>query len=240
MALRVLRVLTAALLGASGVLMFAASWQRWADYCRWGNVDIGLCGEREDHRYDFVAPVDPWEPVGQAAELAGWSMLLVAFALALMPWALTGRRPGVFSSVALIGAVLAQAAMGVATLRSGLAGIPVEPIGSGLAVYVWLLVPPVLLGRFAVAARGWPRAAAVLLVLATPLVAGLTYAIGSYDARPWYEAMSGAFTVAAGLCLLVAAAFSSSSQTKESAATVAPPAHTGGVPPPNPQPRDAP
>ena len=235
MALRVLRVVVGALLGASGVLLFAGSWQRWAEGCRWGNVDVGLCGEREDHLYDFVAPVDPWEPVGNAAQLAGWSMLLVALVFALMPWALTGRRPGIFSAVALIGAVLAQAAMGVATLRSGLAGIPVDPIGSGPIDYVWFLVPPVLLARFAVAAHGWTRAAAILMVLATPLVAGLTYAIGSWDARPWYEAMSAAFTVAAGLFLLAAAAFSRRLDTHEGTATGAPSAHeSSGAPPPTP------
>ena len=235
MALRVLRVVVGALLGASGVLLFAGSWQRWAEGCRWGNVDVGLCGEREDHLYDFVAPVDPWEPVGNAAQLAGWSMLLVALAFALMPWALTGRRPGNFSAVALTGVVLAQAALGVANLHSGVAGVPVEPIGSSLAIYVWAFVPPVLLIRFAVAAQGWTRVAAVLLVLGSPLVAAFTYAIGSYDARPWNEAMSAAFTVAAALCLLAAAAFSSRPDTNKGTATGAPPAHeSSGAPPPTP------
>lgn len=208
-----------ALLGASGALMFAASWQRWAEGCTWGNVDLSLCGRREDHLYDFVAPVDPWEPVGNAAQLAGWSMLLLALTFVLLPWALTGRRPGIVSAAALVGAVLAQAAVGAATIRSGLAGSPVEPIGSNLAVDVWALVPPALLVRFAVAARGWTLAAALLLTAASPLVAGFTYAIGSYDARPWYEAISGAFIVAAGLCMLLAAAFSRPSETTGSAAT---------------------
>ena len=34
--------------------------------------------------------------------------------------------------------------------------------------------------------------------MASPLVAGFTYAVGSYDARPWWEAVSGLLTVVAG------------------------------------------
>jgi hypothetical protein len=44
----------------------------------------------------------------------------------------------------------------------------------------------------------------VLLILASPLVAFFTYAIGPFDARPWWEAVSGLLTCAAGTCLLVA------------------------------------
>ena len=128
MALGVLRVGVGALLGASGALMYAASWQRWAGACPWGDVHGRLCSSRQDHLYDFVAPTAPWEPVGDAAQPAGWSLLVLALAFVLLPWALTGRRPGVFSAAALVCAVLALGAVGVATLRSGLAGIVVDPI----------------------------------------------------------------------------------------------------------------
>jgi hypothetical protein len=77
----------------------------------------------------------------------------------------------------------------------------------GWSLGAWLIGPPVLLVSFAIGARGWARAASVLLVLASPLVASLTYAIGDYDARPWWEAVSGSITAAAGVCLLVAAAW---------------------------------
>ena len=59
MALRVLRVGVGVLLGASGALMYAASWQRWAGACPWGDNDSGPCSFRQDHRYDFVAPSAP-------------------------------------------------------------------------------------------------------------------------------------------------------------------------------------
>ena len=216
MVLRFLTVGVGMLLGASGALMYAASWQRWAGACPWGDAESGRCLDPQDHRYDFLAPSAPWEPVGNAAQLAGWSLLVLALAFALLPWALTGRRPGVFSAIALVGAVLALCAVGVATLRSGLAGSVVHPITGSLALFVWLFVPPVLLIRFAVAARGWSLAAAVWLVLASPVVAAFSYAVGPYDAQPWWEGISGLLTASAGLCLLGAAAFGSRSRTQES------------------------
>ena len=202
------------LLVASGALMYAASWQRWAGACSWPDTEGALCTGRQDHLYDFVAPSAPWEPVGEAAQLAGASLLVLALALVLLPWALTGRRPRVISTVVLAGAVLALAAVGVATLRSGLTGGVVQPGFPDLTLYVWLLVTPALLVRFAVAARGWALAAAVCLVLGTPLVAAFSYAVGPYDAQPWWEAISGLLTAVAGLCLWGAAAFSSRPRTR--------------------------
>jgi hypothetical protein len=224
MALRVLRVAVGLLLGASGALMYAASWQRWGGACGWHQSEGALCNIRQDHLYDFVPPAAPWKPVGDAAQLGGWSLLVLAAAFVVLPWALTGRRPGAVSAAVLVGGVLALAVMGVATLRSGLSGSVVDPISGDLALYVWLLVPPVLLVRFAIAARGWTLAAAACLVLAAPLVAAFSYAIGSFDARPWWEAISGLFTVTAGVCLLMAAAFSRRFRTPESTVATCSPA----------------
>ncbi|MET0789266.1 MAG: hypothetical protein ABWY33_08490 [Cellulomonas sp.] len=229
MALRVLRVVVGVLLGVSGALMCAASWQRWGGACPWvGGVDDTLCALRQDHLYDFLAPTLPWEPVGAAAQLAGWSLLVLALAFGPLPWALLGRRPGIVSAVALLGAVLATGAVGVATVRSGLTGGVVEPVVADLTLFVWALVPPALLVRFAVAVRGWPRVAAVLLILATPLVASVSYAIGPFDAQPWWEAVGGLLTAAAGLCLLAAAAFGGRSPTHERTVRRASPALAGG------------
>ena len=203
--MRILRAGVGLMLVAAGALIYAASWQRWAGACAWGQDGGGACLARQDHLYDFVAPTSPWEPVGNAAQLAGGSLLVAALALALLPWALTGRRPGTVTGVALSGAVLAQVSVGAATLISGLSGEVVRPAIAALAVYLWILWPPALLVRFAIPARGWARAACVFLVLASPLVAALSYAIGPYDAEPWWEATSGTLTVVGGVCLLVAA-----------------------------------
>ena len=144
MVLRVLRVGAGLLLVTSGALMYAASWQRWAGVCPWGDDDGARCSVRQDHRYDFVAPSAPWEPVGEAAQLAGWSLLVLALAFALLPWALTGRRPRVASAVALVGAVLALGDSGrrhpplrIRRQRRP-AGRAVDP-----ALFVWLSLPPV-------------------------------------------------------------------------------------------------
>jgi hypothetical protein len=229
MALRILRVAVGALLGASGALMYAASWQRWSGACPWGDREGALCTIRQDHLYDFVAPAAPWQPVGDAAQLAGWSLLVLGLAFVLLPWALTGRRPDVVSAAALVASALVLGDVGIATLGSGLAGSVVSPIAGGLTLYVWLFVPPVLLVRFAFAARGWTLAAALALVLATPLVAAFSYAVGPYDAQPWWEAISGLLTVTAGLCLMGAAAFSSRSRTNASAVSLVAPAPAGGA-----------
>jgi hypothetical protein len=63
-----------------------------------------------------------------------------------------------------------------------------------------------LFAGVAVFSRGWASgAAALLLILASPLVAFFTYAIGPWDAQPWWEAISGLLTCGAGACVLVEA-----------------------------------
>ena len=192
MALRMLRVLTGVLLSGSGALLFAASWQRWGGVCTGDSgTRAPACEVREDHLYDFLPPMEPWEPTGSAAELGGLSLLVLAVALALLPWALTARRPGRHSSVALIASELALVAVAVATLRSGLSGEVVAPPLGNWTVAVWLFGPPILVSRWALDAYGWALAAAVVLVLSRPIVAAFSYAVGSYDSRPWWEAIPG-------------------------------------------------
>jgi hypothetical protein len=196
---------TALVLIASGALLHAASWQRWAGYCPWGSrVETRSCNERMDHLYDFLGVVDPWTPVGDAAVLAGFSMLVVALAYLLLPWALLGRPP-IVVTVAVLACALAMADVGLATVQAGRVGGGVEPVMGTGAFIVWGWGSTVVLVRLAVLAHGWLRATAILLTLATPLVAFHTYAVGSFDANPWWEAYCGDLTAFAGLCLLVAA-----------------------------------
>jgi hypothetical protein len=207
MVLRIVRVGAATTLMASGALLYAASWQRWAGACPWGgDQETRACETRMDHLYDFLPPLDPWMPAGVAAQLAGASLLVLAAALLPLPWALTGRKPGRASAVALLATVLIVVLVGLATLRSGLDGAVVSPVGSNVTVLLWVLVPPFLFGYLAVLSHGWASgAAAVLLILASPLVSGFTYAIGPWDAQPWWEAISGLLTCGAGACVLVEA-----------------------------------
>jgi hypothetical protein len=202
---RWIRAVVALALLASGVLLHAASWQRWAGACPFPEgPETRPCDVRQDHLYDFLVVAHPWQPVGTAAEQAGAALLLLAFALLLAPWALL-VRPGVYATVALLASALTYAGVGTATLRSGLSGEVVDPLLGNAAFSLWFLVPTPVLVWIAVRARGWARAAAVFLVLASPMVMSLSYAIGPFDANPWYEAYSGDLTVIAGLCLLVAA-----------------------------------
>ncbi|MCB0906698.1 MAG: hypothetical protein KDB63_06220 [Nocardioidaceae bacterium] len=190
--------MTGLALGVSGTLMLAASAQRWAGACAWGDGDAATCLVRQDHLYDFIAPTAPWHPVGAAATLAAWSMLALALAVLALPQALLGRRPGFVTLAATLATVLTVTNAGVATLRSSAAGVVVPPLAGGATLLAWVLLPPALFIGLAVAAQGSARAAALSLVMASPLVAGFTYAVGSYDARPWWEAVSGLLTVVAG------------------------------------------
>jgi hypothetical protein len=206
MALTRVRIWTAATLVASGALLYAASWQRWSGACRWTqDHDTFACDVRQDHLYDFLLPAEPWRPVGDAAELAGASLLVLALALPLLATAVTGRRPGALAAAALLASTLAVVDVGVATLRSGLTGTVVRPVTDDLALWLWLFVPVAVLVALAVRGRGWARAGAILLVLGAPLVAAFSYAIGPFDAAPWWEAISGLLTAAGGLCVLMAA-----------------------------------
>ncbi|KQV69709.1 hypothetical protein ASC64_07710 [Nocardioides sp. Root122] len=206
MGLLLVRVWTGAALVASGTLMYAASWQRWAGACLWGqDQDTFACNRRQDHLYDFLLPTEPWQPVGSAAELAGVSLIVLALALPFLATAVGGHRPGAAAATALLLSTLAVADVGVATLRSGLAGEVVGPVSADLALWLWLFVPLGLFVVLAVRGRGWARAGAILLVLGSPLVAAFSYALGSFDTAPWWEAVSGVLTGAGGLCVLTAA-----------------------------------
>ena len=204
--LRIARVWVATMVMASGGLLYAASWQRWAGACPWsGDQATEACGTRMDHRYGFLPPWEPWTPVGMAAELAGASLLLLALALFAWPPAWAEPKPGPVGTVALLAAVLIVADVGLATLRSGLAGAVVSPVAPDAVIWLWLFVPPLLFVYLWAVSGGWASGAAALLILASPLVASGSYAIGPWDAAPWWEAISGLLTCAAGLCVLVEA-----------------------------------
>ena len=205
--MRVSRVWVATTLMASGGLMYAASWQRWGGACTWfGDQVTPMCGTRMDHLYDFLPPAEPWMPAGAAAQLAGASLLVLAVALLPLPWVLTRRRPGLATAGVLVATVLMEIVVGVATLSSGLNGTAVNPAAPDITVSLWLLMPPILFGYLAVLSRGWAsRVAAGLLILASPLVAAVSYAIGPWDAQPWWEAISGLLTCGAGAFVLVEA-----------------------------------
>jgi hypothetical protein len=206
------RLWAAAALLASGGLMYAASWQRWSGSCAWRDELVACAELRQDHLYDFILPSDPWEPIGTAPQLAGTSVILGAVALPGLALAIRSeRRPGPVTVLAVLVAVAAALDIGVATLRSGLDGVVVGPVTDDLALSLWLLAPLALLIRLGMVAWTSGRArvrttvALVALLLGSPLVASFSYAIGPYDAAPWWEAVMGVFTACGGLCVLATA-----------------------------------
>lgn len=209
MTTRIVRALTAVLLLGAGALLHAASWQRWAEACPvLSPRDPAACDAVQSHLHDFLVVGEPWAPVGNAAELAGIALLLVAAALLLVPWTLDGRASLPTAGglgVLFVVSAIAYADAGLGALRSGLAGAVVEPPLGGPWGALWILVPAPALVWLAVRAARWVRASAVLLALASPMVMFFTYALGPYDAAPWHEAICGDLTALAGLCLLVAA-----------------------------------
>ena len=82
------RALTSAALAGSGVLAYLAAWQRWSGVCPRGGFDEPACLKRQDHLYDYQLPASPWHPIGDAAELYGLSVLLLAVAAFALPFLL--------------------------------------------------------------------------------------------------------------------------------------------------------
>jgi hypothetical protein len=199
---RVMKLLSGLALLTAGSLLWNASWQRWAGVCGRG-PETALCTQRQDHRFDFLPPGEPWEPLGTTARLGGSALLVLAGALLLLTIALAGRRIGPVL-VAVVTA-LAFASQGIGILRSDEAGMAVDPDLPALTQTGWLLGPVVLLVWLAVVTRGWDRASAIVLLMGSPIVAYLSYAMGSFDAGPWWEAIMGSWIALAGVCLLVAA-----------------------------------
>ena len=165
------------LLVAAGALMWAASWQRWAGACAWAQDEGGACLRRQDHLYDFIAPRLPGNLSATRPSWPGppcWSRLSPSRSCLG-----TDRPPS--RDLHGGGAPRRGARPGLGGRRHALVGterrrgssdrcrpgrVPLAPVAAALLV------------RFAIPAHGWARWACILLVLAGPLVASLSYAVG--------------------------------------------------------------
>lgn len=216
---RALRVGVPMLLATSGLLLVAAARERWGAVCLpWGDYETHACLMRQDHRYDFLLPADPWDRVGEDATLAGVALLLLGVAAAGIPVLLLGAgrarmpawaRAGGWAGTALLSATFLGA--GWVTLQAGLTGdAPAESPEYGIG---WLLAWPAALVALALVGEAlglpggrWRWLAVVLLVLSTPLatfllVEPLAMGYMSYDTAPWTEAWSGVLMVLAAPAL---------------------------------------
>lgn len=154
------RALTSAALAGSGILAYLAAWQRWSGVCPRGGFDEPACLKRQDHRYDYQWPSNPWDPIGDAAQLYGLSVLLLAVAAFALPFLLTPAYPrrtlwplAVIPLAVIPAGVLAG--LGVLVLASGMAGRPITVPGFyTTAFYVVGVLWPIALVVCALAAAG--------------------------------------------------------------------------------------
>lgn len=222
------RALTSAALAGSGVLAYLAAWQRWSRVCPRGGFDGPACVKRQDHLYDYQWPASPWHPIGQAAELYGLSVLLLAVAAFALPFLLAPafRRLAQWLLAVVPAAVLAG--IGMLALASGIAGRPVTVPAFYLTaiIVVGVLWPTALIVATAIAAggripAGWPEASeerpsaarsvstvvTALLIAATTvlptyfLVGPIAAGYVSHDTAPWTEAPAGALLVLAAIVM---------------------------------------
>ena len=195
-----LRWVVPALLLLAGAASAAAAAERWWPDCRPGELASPACTLAQDHRFDYVVPSAPWEPLGSAAEYAGAGHLALALAFAVMAWG----RPLRFVLPLGVTLALATGTMGVTTLLSGLWDRPVAPTVGGVAQLVWALAgPPVVLVLCAALTPASRRrgglATGALLALATPIPGYLLAATfnGSHDTPAWSGAVEAAALVLA-------------------------------------------
>lgn len=204
---------TATLLLVSGFGSILAAAERWLPACGPGRLSSVACTRVESHLYDFTVPSAPWRPLGHAAALQGFALLLLALAaVTLTPLLLGVRRPlTAWLTGGAFGAAFAL--VGAQTLLSGRAGSVVTVPGTGTAAVATTLVWPLALIAVLLSlpvtgqpSIGWRAAAAVSLLAASPvgasLVAAATVPVAAYDTVPWTEAVGGLATILAGLALL--------------------------------------
>jgi len=203
-----MRAAVAALFSFAGALWVAAAAQRWWPACKRGDFDTVGCLKLQDHLYDYVAPTAPWVPVGNAAQLAGVAMALLAVGVTLLPWLWVPSRPLVCLAVAV--PALAVLLIGGSTWNAGLSH---EALTVGLVptILVWSFGLPIALvvaattsrdGHTAQRTTRWRVVITVLIAMATPLAevmfAPMLVGYMSHDSTPWTGAVTGALLVTAG------------------------------------------
>ena len=217
-------LLAGSLFLASAALQLMASVQRWVIFR--GSL-TSEDRSAEDHLYDYTAPVIPWEPIENAAQLYGAGALLTAIGVVVMPFAvgtLTRLRTAtrrqhvtVVVAVVLVELVLALliassfAVKGTRALVSGSMGHPLQLEGYG-ALDLFGVVSLVAL---AVMWRAVRAAMVVCLALLGSTDVGFflsayfiapVFARGvSHDTTPWTETVVAATTAVAGIAMFVAA-----------------------------------
>ena len=195
---------SAALLLVSAALQFIASLERWVTITEsWTRTDHLV----EDHRFDYLYPSDPWEPLGSTAHLAGAGFPLMGLAVLVMVVGTAVDR------VLAIAVALSFAIPGIHALVSGLIGVPTP----AQHVVAWLTLVS-FIGLVVLAVRtirtSWVTSLAFVLLSAITITGYIVVAFvitptitnfQSFDTTPWTETIVAAFIALAGLAMLAAA-----------------------------------
>ncbi|WP_344059503.1 hypothetical protein [Microbacterium pumilum] len=214
-------IVSAAMLLAAAAALLVASLQRWVWAADLGTFSALVTEDHqsliEDHLYDFVVPADPWQNVGQAAQLSGVAFLLLAAGALCLTAACASKRwisPG--SWLIALAVSIPFGLIGVHGLLSGLSDAPssLELIASSPLLIVIQL--PGIVALAVIAARrsaAW-TAAAILLsgatlpgyLVATFMIAPVFAGGTSYDTTRWTETVVAASIALAGIAVAVGVA----------------------------------
>lgn len=199
----------------AGVLSIRGAFERWWPACAIGDYDSDGCMPLQDHKFDYLVPMDPWAPVGDAHQWQGAALLVLACGVICLLPSLGRRTP---ARLALqMGVVIvagAIAVVGLTTLVATASGIATPSAVRTVAFWLWggvgvfvfagvALIDSVLINRMPPPAE-FRRTPWVLLSLATPViflvfVGPVLTMYGSHDTAPWTEATFGWLLIAAGV-----------------------------------------
>lgn len=158
--------------------------------------------------YEFVLPLDPWVPVGNAAQLAGIALLLLAIAVGMVPLLMAGPRAG-WLTLLLSGTMgIGGLPIAATTWFSGQAGHVVTVTGLDVSVRLFAFGWPVLLLltampllRASAPRNDWLLITIALLIASTPIpsyfITSMVMGYTSHDTTPWDEAVVGMLLVGA-------------------------------------------
>jgi hypothetical protein len=179
----------------------------------------------EDHLYDYSFPGEPWENVGNSAQLYGAGTLLLALgilarALGVISLPRSDGRRGVAAIVRIIEILIAIliagsfVPYGAHALISGVTDTP-SPLLRAYGAIGWVAVIglPLLIVRWAFKSPAAIMACVFLVgttglgyYIATFHIAPILAGYVSHDTTPWTETVVAVWTAAAGFAMILAAA----------------------------------
>ena len=214
----VVRGAGSALLVSAGVMSIAAASERWWPACRPFGFDHPDCYRLQRDWYDYVAPAEPWVPVGDAAALAAVSLLLQALAVLVVVPALFDRKYRLLAGGVGLAMSVNLLFPAAATWLSAEEGRAVDIPGLSTAMWFWIWGWPIIAFTAIVALsiftplgrRDGLRLLVIACLVATAPLVEYFFVMPfftlytPYDTTPWTGAVSGVLLVVAGLAFWLA------------------------------------